>query len=315
MALEPITRQEKIISGENLKPITRMEMFLKEFGGGGSGGSGGVSPDEVTAIVKEQFPGGVGYEEVQTVNEPLNITWDGNTEGLVRVGEKFFKVSDVVLTDEQIKTSTLFANTGFGLPVIDKWDSAVEAGMVTEDVVAVGEGLAIFVRRPGSVMGPVVFPEVGVYFAVINAETYISGLTTAEPIEQTKVVTKKLDAKYLPDGVGGSGGGIKTAIMKLDGYDNNLAGVAAALDVTEYSYTCLNMSYEEAMQIMSSGEPLSIFIMGFDNFGAKNYYSTNVCLSAYNPLIIFDDPITSFPVTWGNKGVSTLDTNATDIFD
>lgn len=41
MALEPITRQEKIISGENLKPITRMEMFLKEFGGGGSGGSGG----------------------------------------------------------------------------------------------------------------------------------------------------------------------------------------------------------------------------------------------------------------------------------
>ena len=42
MELEPITRQEKIISGENLKPITRMEMFLKQFGGGGSGGSGGA---------------------------------------------------------------------------------------------------------------------------------------------------------------------------------------------------------------------------------------------------------------------------------
>ena len=40
MALEPITRQEKIIAGENLTPITRMEMFLKNFGGG-SGGSGG----------------------------------------------------------------------------------------------------------------------------------------------------------------------------------------------------------------------------------------------------------------------------------
>ena len=34
MALEPITRQEKIIAGENLTPITRMEMFLKNFGGG-----------------------------------------------------------------------------------------------------------------------------------------------------------------------------------------------------------------------------------------------------------------------------------------
>ncbi len=35
MALEPITRQEKIIAGQDLEPITRMEMFLKNFGGGG----------------------------------------------------------------------------------------------------------------------------------------------------------------------------------------------------------------------------------------------------------------------------------------
>lgn len=42
MALEPITRQEKIIAGQDLTPITRMEMFLKQFGGSGcSGGSGG----------------------------------------------------------------------------------------------------------------------------------------------------------------------------------------------------------------------------------------------------------------------------------
>ena len=38
MALEPITRQEKIIAGQDLKPITRMEMFLKQYGGGSSGG-------------------------------------------------------------------------------------------------------------------------------------------------------------------------------------------------------------------------------------------------------------------------------------
>ena len=39
MALEPITRQEKIIAGQDLTPITRMEMFLKNFGGGGGGTS------------------------------------------------------------------------------------------------------------------------------------------------------------------------------------------------------------------------------------------------------------------------------------
>ena len=42
MALEPITRQEKIIAGQDLTPITRMEKFLKNFGGGGGGG---VQPD------------------------------------------------------------------------------------------------------------------------------------------------------------------------------------------------------------------------------------------------------------------------------
>ena len=39
MALEPITRQEKIIAGQDLTPITRLEMFLKQFGGSGGGGS------------------------------------------------------------------------------------------------------------------------------------------------------------------------------------------------------------------------------------------------------------------------------------
>ena len=39
MALEPITRQEKIIAGQDLTPITRLEKFLKDFGGGG------VQPD------------------------------------------------------------------------------------------------------------------------------------------------------------------------------------------------------------------------------------------------------------------------------
>ena len=59
MALEPITRQEKIIAGQDLTPITRMEMFLKQFGGGGGGGSapttGGVTTlhISVTAINKE----------------------------------------------------------------------------------------------------------------------------------------------------------------------------------------------------------------------------------------------------------------------
>ena len=62
MALEPITRQEKIIAGQDLTPITRMEKFLKEYGGSG----GSVSPEEVATIVKEQFP---------QIKEQLTVTF------------------------------------------------------------------------------------------------------------------------------------------------------------------------------------------------------------------------------------------------
>ena len=47
MQLEPITRQEKIIAGQDLTPITRMEKFLKNFGGGGGGG---VQTVTITAV-------------------------------------------------------------------------------------------------------------------------------------------------------------------------------------------------------------------------------------------------------------------------
>ena len=56
MALEPITRQEKIIAGQDLEPITRMEMFLKQYGGGGSApAAGGVTTlhINVTAVNME----------------------------------------------------------------------------------------------------------------------------------------------------------------------------------------------------------------------------------------------------------------------
>ena len=56
MELEPITRQEQIITGKDLQPVTRMEFFLKAYGGGGSGGGGGGITTlhiNVTAVNKE----------------------------------------------------------------------------------------------------------------------------------------------------------------------------------------------------------------------------------------------------------------------
>ena len=71
MALEPITRQEQIIAGKDLKPITRMEMFLKQYGGGSGGGgsSGGEEPfftgtlDE--NMSEENLISGFNYESTE----------------------------------------------------------------------------------------------------------------------------------------------------------------------------------------------------------------------------------------------------------
>ena len=75
MALEPITRQEKIIAGQDLTPITRMEMFLKQFGGGG----GGSVPKPLTY---DYMPEGYPTKSVQTTTlmeeQALAFAQDGN---------------------------------------------------------------------------------------------------------------------------------------------------------------------------------------------------------------------------------------------
>ena len=67
MALEPITRQEKIIAGQDLKPITRMEMFLKQYAGGSSGG--GVGDLILVQVIDESLWG----------NIPADVKVDGFT--------------------------------------------------------------------------------------------------------------------------------------------------------------------------------------------------------------------------------------------
>lgn len=106
-----------------------------------------------------------------------------------------FKLADVVLTDEQLKFTSVTLSAGFTYSIADEWDTWVNYGFVTEDVV-MPEGVA-FVRKDGAECMGMMFPNAGIY--AFSGEAYVSAITTTEPIEQTKVVTKKLDAKYLPN--------------------------------------------------------------------------------------------------------------------
>jgi hypothetical protein len=59
--------------------------------------------------------------------------------------------------------------------------------------------------------------------------------------------------------VGGTG--FPTAIIKDSGYDNTLAGLQTMVSAPEYTYECLNMTFEEAYEIMASGEILEVIGM------------------------------------------------------
>ena len=111
MALEPITRQEKIIAGQDLTPITRMEKFLKQFGGGGGGGS------VPKPLPYDYMPEGYPYKEQ---SETVFLDWDGNIGDKENVhvsdfleGEAYFvKVGDTIPQKEDFVGAAIQSNFG-----------------------------------------------------------------------------------------------------------------------------------------------------------------------------------------------------------
>ena len=170
-----------------------------KLAGGGSGGGGGVTSWDDLA----DKPFG---EETITVNEPLDINWDGNTDGLVGVGGLAYKVADVVMTDEQLKLCTFIANDGTSMLIGEVWDDAISeegGGYVSEDLTILG--FVTVVRKAGATHDYLVFPEVGIYF-LKEGSLWVEHLGSgADPIEYTKIVITPIDAKYLPKTGGGGG--------------------------------------------------------------------------------------------------------------
>ena len=81
MALEPITRQEKIIAGQDLTPITRLEKFLKDFGGGGGG-----EPDFNVNVVNTSFDEqGVTYLTLDATNEQIGTAYESGKRVFINI--------------------------------------------------------------------------------------------------------------------------------------------------------------------------------------------------------------------------------------
>lgn len=184
MALEPITRQEKIIAGQDLTPITRMEMFLKEYGGGGSGLPSGGAP----------------YQQLVTGG-------DGNAKWENRLAYE----TDPVLTEIIPQTTVTFSEmpgTGWMIAVLPKSFDLVDGQTYTilwdgTDYVCtgiLGNGTVPALGNLG-IMGagddtgePFIFYNDGQWAAVSteSATEHVIGIKGLSP----QIVP--LDGKYLP---------------------------------------------------------------------------------------------------------------------
>ena len=114
MELEAITRQEQIIAGKDLQPVTRMEFFLKAYGGGGSGG--GVQSDlsQNDSTAADYVKNRTHYEESIYTDYVLNSAGTEITGfSMPEVGETVTVKINGVESVETVKTDT---SSAAGLP-------------------------------------------------------------------------------------------------------------------------------------------------------------------------------------------------------
>lgn len=116
------------------------------------------------------------------------------------------------------------------------------------------------------------------------------------------------DIKRVPGSNLGGGGGIKTAIIKSSNYDNAIAGLQTTQGGVEtITYSCVNMTFEEAYATMAAGEPLAVMFMLSDE-GVINVYGMAVMdTTGYFavPLIACQEANMEIAVYWTADGLST----------
>ena len=249
MALEPITRQEQIIAGKDLEPITRMEKFLKEYGGGGGASSWNDLDDRP-------------FGEVTTYGDTL--TWDGNTDGLEVFGDVFYKVSDIVPTMEYCANGgAVTISDGRSMPFVNK--EVMQDG--TSILISPGGGVpfAVVVTSDADGISP------GLYLVSVEGMYLTSFTINGYNGFETKVITP-IDNKYLEpfETVGGD-------TLTWDGNTEGLVslfGVYFRIATDSLSYTELTAGGSTTATVVmedgsSSTQPIIDMSadLGFEAFG------------------------------------------------
>ena len=200
MALEPITRKEKIIAGQDLTPITRIEKFLKNFGGG-SGASVQSDWNQNDETAPDYIKNRPFYEDsllrVSFTYQQYDITFD------------WYKVSDDVPSIDNVQVNTT-VKLWITIPS-DRITDTIEAeiflssenGYVVKNstvIVALTDDFHVDIEDGMTI----VFPQKGTYF-LASGTTWTTGIAASGAIEpeiswdMNTGTVKQLDEKFIPD--------------------------------------------------------------------------------------------------------------------
>lgn len=130
----------------------------------------------------------------------------------------------------------------------------------------------------------------------------------------TVLVEENGEIKRVPKNEVGGGGAIATAIIRSSDYLDAIEGMKSGRAGVAITYECLNMTFEEAYQIMESGEPLVslAMIVSIDTpitaYGFTIFAGTmlgNPCIN-----MVFMLPEGELQFFWTADGVSTEEPNS-----
>ena len=89
--LHPITRKEKILDGQDLAPVTRLEYFLKKAATKGGGGGSGLPAYSSSDIGKVMTLGEGSESETATIVPEQTVTFSDEPVLLTNVNENTFQ--------------------------------------------------------------------------------------------------------------------------------------------------------------------------------------------------------------------------------
>lgn len=172
----------------------------------------------VTPIPTEYLPEHLQFGE--TTVEGDTLTWDGNKDGRVGVADMIYKISDNVLTLDDVQngatvTDSAKSSTTYSADEIREFSD-------TYGIVCFG-GVYVIPSANFELQG-MVFPEAGIYvMAADSASAYTESITIPGYTGFTSTTVKPLDEKYMP--ILTSPGGKKFKISVDD------SGVISAVEV------------------------------------------------------------------------------------